>query len=416
MTCSILSIGDELLIGQVVNTNASWLGDQLTSLGITVAAIVSIGDDRGLIAREIERLASTNDLLMISGGLGPTHDDLTREAICDLLGCQLRVDEEQLRRIEQRFAERGLPINERSIRQAAIPESCRTIANNYGSAPGLSFTLGACRAYALPGVPMELKGIFGDEIIAEIAPEADTIERQTLLMFGLTESALADQLQELNTLLGDGLTLAYLPSFGGIRLRAMRNGSKDNAEERFKKLVEGIATLSARWIVSTRHETMAAAVGALLHERGLTIAVAESCTGGTVGMLLTETPGSSAYFLGGVISYANSLKQGMLGVAESDLQQHGAVSQQVAIAMARGVRQRTGSDLAVAVTGIAGPDGGSPEKPVGTVWIAAVSSTRTIVERFQLGREREVIRARAAHLALWLVQRLVVESEEEIVG
>ncbi len=410
MTCSILSIGDELLIGQVVNTNASWLGDQLTSLGITVAAIISIGDERALIVREIERLASTSDLLIISGGLGPTHDDLTREAICDLLGCQLRIDETQLRRIELRFAERGLQLNERSIRQAEIPDACRTLANNYGSAPGLAFTLGGCRAYALPGVPTELKGIFGDEIIPEIAPKTSSIDRQTFLIFGIAESALADRLQELNVLLGDGLTLAYLPGLGGIRLRAMRNGDVNHAQERFKKLVLGIEALAAQWIISNRDETMAEAVGRLLKQRGLTLSVAESCTGGMIGMLLTEIPGSSDYFLGGVISYANSLKQELLGVAESDLQQHGAVSQQVAVALAEGVRQRTGSDLAVAVTGIAGPGGGSPEKPVGTVWIAAVSGTQTIVERFQLGRERGIVRTRAANLALGLVRKLVVEE------
>ena len=410
MTCSILSIGDELLIGQVVNTNASWLGDQLTALGVAVVAINTIGDGRETIAQEIQRLAATSDLLMISGGLGPTHDDLTREAICDLLGCGLRVDEDQLRRIEQRFAERGLQLNERSIRQASVPEACRTLVNNYGSAPGLAFTIGSCRAYALPGVPSELKGIFTEEITPEIASEARAIDRQTFLIFGPAESALADSLQGLNALLGNGVSLAYLPSFGGIRLRAMRNGSGADTRQRFQQLVEGIATLAAKWIVSDRDETMAEAVGRLLAERGLTLSVAESCTGGTVGMMLTEAPGSSSYFLGGIISYANSLKREMLGVAESDLREHGAVSQQVAVAMARGVRERTGSDLAVAVTGIAGPDGGSAEKPVGTVWIAAVSSGQTMVERFQLGRERNVVRTRAANIALNLVRRLVVEG------
>jgi len=409
MTCSILSIGDELLIGQVTNTNASWLGDQLTSLGITVAGGSTVGDGLGAIVGEIERLAATSDLLIISGGLGPTHDDLTREAICELLGCGLRVDEAQLRRIEQRFAERGLALNERSIRQAAVPESCRTLANNHGSAPGLAFAIGKCRAYALPGVPMELQGIFSDEIIPEISPEEGRIDRKTFLMFGIPESAMADSLQELNTLLDDALTLAYLPSFGGIRLRAMRNGGGSEAKKRFNALVEGIGRMAAEWIISDRDETMAQAVGRLLAERGLTLSVAESCTGGTIGMMLTEIPGSSSYFLGGVIAYANSLKQGMLGVDERDIREHGAVSQQVAVAMARGVRARTGSDLAVAVTGIAGPDGGTPEKPVGTVWIAVAEGEREIAERFQLGRERNTVRVRAANIALNLVRRLVVE-------
>lgn len=403
MTATILSIGDELLIGQVVNTNASWLGAQLTDLGVRVRNILAIGDDRGFIRREIERAASTDEIVIVSGGLGPTHDDVTREAICDLLGCDMHTDIEQLRRIERRFVERGIELNERSIRQATVPSACRTLPNEYGSAPGLAFNLNRTRVYVLPGVPSELRGIFTDRIAPELYQGEGTTERITILVFGPTESALADRLADLNSLLDENLTLAYLPSAGGIRLRAMRHN--ESARERYEKLIDGIRTKAAEWIVTDRDEPLHAALGRLLAERHLTLATAESCTGGMIGSMLTEISGSSAYYLGGVVSYANSAKRDLLGVSEEDLTNHGAVSREVAEAMARGARERFGSDLAVSVTGIAGPTGGSPEKPVGTVWIAVAGSDGVTAKQMQFGSERAVTRLRAANVALDMVRR-----------
>jgi len=408
MTATILSIGDELLIGQVVNTNASWLGTQLTDLGIRVRSILAIGDDRGTIRREIERAASIDEVVIVSGGLGPTHDDVTREAICDLLGCDLHTDLEQLRRIERRFADRGIELNERSIRQAAVPSACRTLPNEYGSAPGLAFTIGATRVYVLPGVPTELKGIFTDRIAPELRREDASTDRMTILVFGPTESALADRLADLNALLADDLTLAYLPSPGGIRLRAMRH--TESARERYEKLIEGIRSGAGEWIVTERDEPLHVALGRLLTQRKLTLATAESCTGGMIGEMLTETSGSSVYYLGGVISYANSAKREMLGVSEEDLTNHGAVSREVAEAMARGARERFGSDLAVSVTGIAGPTGGSPEKPVGTVWIAVADADGVSAKRMQFGNERTITRLRAANVALDMVRRRALRA------
>ena len=218
MTATIISIGDELLVGQVVNTNASWLGDQLTRIGCRVLRVEAIGDERELIRREIEAAAQASDVVIVSGGLGPTHDDVTREAICDLLGCDLAVDREQLGRIERRFAERGIELNERSRRQALAPAACRTLPNDYGSAPGLAFTVGSARVYALPGVPSEMKGIFTDQILPEIGGAAGDIDQKTYLAYGITESALADVLVDTIPLLDHEVTLAYLPSAGGIRL------------------------------------------------------------------------------------------------------------------------------------------------------------------------------------------------------
>ncbi|MEO5931524.1 MAG: competence/damage-inducible protein A [Candidatus Kapaibacterium sp.] len=405
MTAIIISIGDELLVGQVVNTNASWLGDQLTRVGCRVLRINAIGDERGLIRSEIEHAAAAADFVFVSGGLGPTHDDVTRDAICDLLGCDLEMDADQLRRIEMRFADRGIDLNERSRRQALVPADCRRLPNDYGSAPGLGFSIGAARVFALPGVPSEMKGIFTDRIFPEISAGAGDIDQTTFLAFGVTESALADALSETIPLLDGSVTLAYLPAVGGIRLRAMRLTAGEDQHARYGKLLEIIREKAAQWIIADRDETLVAVTGRMLKERGLMLATAESCTGGMIGELITEIPGSSAYYLGGTVSYANSVKTELLGVPAELIEQHGAVSREVAEAMAAGVRQRLGADIAVSVTGIAGPDGGTPEKPVGTVWIGISSERGTRAEQFTLGKERGYIRQRASQQAIDIVRR-----------
>lgn len=404
-TATILAIGDELLIGQVVNTNASWLGERLTRIGWKVRRVVTVGDDPDAMREEMERAAARSDAVIMCGGLGPTHDDRTREVICALLGCDLEMDEPQLERIRQRFAKVGLELNERSRRQALVPSACRRLPNDYGSAPGLAFTLGTARMYALPGVPTEMRGITADHILPELGAVAGEIEQRTFLLFGIAESLLADMLVETEELLDDAVTLAYLPSAGGIRLRAMCHVADGGARVRFARLLEIITDRAARYIVTDRDETLASALGRALNERGMTLATAESCTGGLIGGAVTDVPGASGYYLGGVVSYANSVKESLLGVGPEDLAAHGAVSREVAEAMAVGVRAALGADLAVAVTGIAGPDGGTPEKPVGTVWIAIASPRGVRAERFAFGREREVVRARAAATALNLAWR-----------
>jgi nicotinamide-nucleotide amidase len=405
MISSILSIGDELLIGQVVNTNATWLGERLTEHGVDVATVSTIGDVRDRIVAEIRRLAADSDLVVVSGGLGPTEDDLTRDDVCDLLECDMTIDAPQLARIERRFVERGIAMNERSRLQARVPSAARVLANNYGSAPGLEFSVGRARVIVLPGVPSELKGIVSEHLLPELAAQSGAIERTTFLVFGPTESALADMLVDLVPLAVDGVTLAYLPSPGGIRVRALRSRRDEDVDARYRQLVAGIAERAGQWIVSDRGESLPEAVGAVLIARRLTLATAESCTGGMIGEMLTDVAGSSAYYLGGAVSYANDAKSVMLGVPGELIATHGAVSAEVASAMARGVRERLGASIGVAVTGVAGPGGGSPGKPVGTVWIAVASERGVEARHHTLGNERAVVRQRASYIALEMVRR-----------
>jgi nicotinamide-nucleotide amidase len=403
-SAAIITIGDELLIGQVVNTNASWLGEALTTLGYEVRRVVVVGDRLDDITQSVIDAARENSVVVLSGGLGPTHDDLTRQAICELLGCDLTMDAVQLERIEQRFRERGVELNERSRRQALVPSKCDRLLNDYGSAPGLHFNQGEADVYVLPGVPSEMRGIFTDHIAPVLATQVGDVDRETFLLFGVTESALADALHESESLLGEGVSLAYLPGYGGIRLRAMRRSAEADVVDRYNRLLQCITTVAAKWLVSDRDEPLTRTLGRALHDAGLTLATAESCTGGLIGELVTSEPGSSAWYLGGVVSYSNSVKINILGVDAALIDRHGAVSREVAEAMAVGARERLGADLAVSVTGIAGPGGGTPEKPVGTVWIAVASKHGVSSRHQSFGGERRVTRERAAYAALDMVR------------
>jgi nicotinamide-nucleotide amidase len=322
-------------------------------------------------------------------------------------------DAAQLERIERRFADGGIPMNERSRLQARVPSAARVLANNFGSAPGLDFRVGEARVIVLPGVPTELKGIVEEHLLPELAA-ANPIERITLLVFGPTESALADMLVDVAEFVGDGVSLAYLPSPGGIRLRAMRVRDDDEARSRYDRLVAGVRERVEGVLVSDSGESLPEALGRELRARGLTLATAESCTGGMIGELLTDVAGSSDYYLGGAVAYANDAKVAMLAVAPELIATHGAVSAEVAEAMATGARERLGADIGVAVTGIAGPGGGTPEKPVGTVWIAVSTASEVTSWHRTLGRQRDVVRQRAAYLAIELARRAAVALQRPV--
>ena len=402
MNVTLISIGDELLTGRTVNTNAAWLGQQLASAGHPVETVLTIRDNQELISKTIAEAASVSDFVVVTGGLGPTDDDVTREAVADLLQCEIVVNEEQLELIHSRFASSGRVPNERSLLQARVPVACNVILNHWGTAPGLSFLLGTTTVLVLPGVPAEMTELF-KVVLREYIQPAEGFGERVWLLYGVPESVLAQTLEPLDDVLDDVIGLAYLPSQGTIRLRLVRKNADSETLERFDVLSEQIEDLAGKWIVSRHNETLWQTLGRELLEQKCTIATAESCTGGMIGAALTSIGGSSGYVLGGIISYANEVKETVLGVRRETLETHGAVSEQVALEMAKGVRNRIGSDYAIAVTGIAGPGGGSPEKPVGTVWIGVASEMSASAKLFHLKGEREVIRRYAVNAALAMV-------------
>lgn len=402
----LISIGDELLAGRTVNTNAAWIGDRLASAGHPVHSVLTIGDDLTEIRDTIARACADADLVVVTGGLGPTDDDVTREAICMLLGCDMAVHEGQLELIRRRFAETGRALNERSERQARVPSACDVLPNLWGTAPGLSFAYGRAVAYVLPGVPSEMRQLFSAILRERIAP-ADGFGERVWLLHGIPESLLAQRLEPLEGLLDEHLGIAYLPSDGTIRLRLVRRDADRKTMERFAHAASRIEEIAGQWILSDRNELPAETLGRTLTELGLTVAVAESCTGGLLGAAITDVPGSSGYFPGGLITYGNREKEELLGVSHDVIERFGAVSEQVALAMAAGARKRIEADYAVSITGIAGPDGGTPEKPVGTVWVAIDSREGTRAELLRLKGERDVIRRFTVNTALALLLRRV---------
>lgn len=399
MNVTLISIGDELLSGRTVNTNASWLGVELSSLGHTVDLVLTIPDKLPTIRSAIEDATGRSDCVIVTGGLGPTEDDLTREAVCALLDCDIVVSDEQMELNRERFERLGRTMNQRNINQARIPAASRVLPNNRGTAPGLAFRLNDADVFVLPGVPTEMRGLF-TEFIAPHIGTADGFSERVWLLYGIPESILADTLEPVTARLNESVGLAYLPSEGTIRLRLVLRSADPETILLGDELAAQLEELAGEWILSRHNETIGAAIGRELAARRLTIATAESCTGGMIGAELTSVPGSSEYYLGGAVSYADDVKEHLLGVPAEILREHGAVSEPVVLRMATGVRERTGADISMAVTGIAGPGGGSEEKPVGTVWIAVATEAGVSAQMFNFRGERDIVRRYSTNAAL----------------
>ena len=395
MRAVVLTIGDELLIGQTLNTNASWLGEQLSAGGIDLARVVTVGDDASELYDELDRSLENSDLVILTGGLGPTHDDITRDVLANYFKVDLLFDEDVFAAIKQRFGLRNRRMPESNRLQAMVPEGFEVLPNPAGTAPGLWRTLkdgDEERLIAvLPGVPHEMEALFRNEVQPRLRARKDLriIQHRTLRTAGIGESTLQETIGDLSDLLSPSLRLAYLPASSGVRLRMSAYAS--SAEEVTQKLESLEARLRSRaraYIYGMNDETLEEVVGRMLAERGLTISIAESCTGGHVCHQITNVSGSSAYMAGGIIAYSNRVKTELLNVDPDTLEQEGAVSQAVAEQMARGVREMLGSDIGLSTTGIAGPTGGTPEKPVGTVWIAVADAAETYSHLLHLVQER----------------------------
>jgi len=410
MSVHVITVGDELLIGQVANTNATWLGERLTSFGLPVSEVRVIPDDRDAIRRSIEQSAGAASVVVVTGGLGPTHDDVTREAVADACGAVLNFDGGWYDVIRRRFEERGRSMPESNRGQAMVPDGFEIMPNPIGTAPGLwaarRFGQRDIDLAVLPGVPAEMKRMVENELLPRLdRRRAGARAVAHVGMTGIGESHLQELLGEIRDRMANDVALAYLPSLTGMRLRVTATGEfEDAVRRRVDEIVDYITDRAGRFVYTTAGETIEAVVGRLLVGSTLTVATAESCTGGRVADRLTDVPGSSSYFLGSVVSYSNEVKVGLLGVDSAVLRREGAVSETVALEMAAGVRSRLGADLGLASTGIMGPEGGTPDKPVGTLWVAVADGTGAVARTARLGLDRDENKTRASTAAIDLLR------------
>ena len=411
---SICTIGDEILIGQITDTNSAHISRALNSLGIKVSKMVSIGDDHNLIVESLKKELQENEIVITTGGLGPTKDDITKKALAELSeSISYKTDQRQLEIVHRILSARGLDILDINLAQADVPENCEVIPNRLGTAPVMVFRFPEERfghkatLYSLPGVPFEAIGAL-DDILNDIKEHyfLSDIYHRTVMTYGIAESALAEMIADWEDNLPADMHLAYLPNaLTGVRLRlSIYGGMREDQEVRIENELKGLHAILGDIIYSDKDDTLESAIGEILKATGKTLSTAESCTGGMISSLITSVPGSSEYFLGSVTSYANSVKENVLGVPSKIIEEYGAVSSECVSAMAEGVRRLTGSDYSVATSGIAGPGGGSDQKPVGTVWIGVSShmGTETFSLRFNSDRKRNIERFSSSALHILL--------------
>lgn len=406
MRATIVTIGDEILIGQILDTNSRYISRALNKHGIVVAERTSIGDNREQIIETLHRALAQSNVVIITGGLGPTKDDITKHTLCEYFGSKLRYDEVEAEHIRSLLSARNIAFNELNRGQAMVPECCTVLHNAHGTAPGMWFEQNGGVVVSLPGVPFEMQHLMDDEVIPRLKRHFNLREivHRTMITFGIAESILAERISTWEEALPDYLHLAYLPAPNVVRLRlsAYEVEGKEVRREidtRFDELRQIIPDNIAGFEDASVEEL----VHNKLIERGLTLAVAESCTGGAIASKFTAQAGASAYFLCGVVSYSNEAKSNVLGVKMSEITQYGAVSEQVAKAMAEGARVISGANFAISTTGIAGPSGGSKEKPVGTVWIGISTPEKSFAVLKNCGTDRSQIISRATAYAIALL-------------
>ena len=403
MKAEIITIGDEILIGQIIDTNSAWIAARLQEVGITVGRKYSIGDRAEEITEAINTSLERADVTIITGGLGPTKDDITKHTLARIFNSPLVRHEETYERVERMMAARGIAFNELNQGQALVPECCTVLPNLKGTAPGMWFERGGHIAIALPGVPYEMEELMTLEVLPRLKEHfaLRAVVHRTAITYGMAESMLAQHIESWENSLPPHIHLAYLPSPSQLRLRLSiydndQATAEAEIEEQFAKLLPLLGDLFVGW----DGETLQSAVAKRLIARGETLSAAESCTGGALSAKFTAMSGASEYFWGGVVSYDNSVKENVLGVSRENLDTYGAVSEQVARQMAEGVRRVCGTTYGVATTGIAGPTGGTPEKPVGTVWMAVATPTDTYAQVLCHGKIRSINIERAAAAAI----------------
>lgn len=406
MLAEIITIGDEILIGQIVDTNSAWMATALNEIGVKVKQMSSISDEAQHIINALDEAQQRADIILITGGLGPTKDDITKQTLSKYFGMPLRIDEPTLAHVKQFFEKLNRPMIDVNIKQAEVPEGCTLIMNKNGTAPCMWFENNGKIIVSMPGVPFEMKYLMEDEIIPRIKQrfKLPILIHQNILVAGLGESFLAEQIADLEEALPSYIKLAYLPKLGQVRLRLSATGDNEatllpEVMLHTRKIVERIE----KYVVITEDLPFEKAILNLMEKHGLTLSVAESCTGGYISHLFTQHSGSSAVFQGGGVTYANELKQRLLNVKEKTLATYGAVSEQTAKEMALGAIANFKTDYAVAVTGIAGPNGGTKEKPVGTVWIAVANKQDVKAKLYNFASKRFQNIERSAMAALMML-------------
>jgi len=405
MQAEIISIGDEILIGMTIDSNSAWMGNELTNIGIEVYQTISISDKRDHILKVLDESMNRSDIVLMTGGLGPTSDDITKKTLAEYFNTKLVNSKEVLGNIEKLLKNRNLPMNENNIRQADIPDGCRVLSNGLGTAPGMWFEKNGKVLVSMPGVPYEMRYIMEKHVIPGIKHhfKRPNIKYRLVMTFGTFEAHLSEILEDFERELPDDISIAYLPTSGIIKLRLTGRGEDENKiEAMLSEQIDKLYGIIPEYIYGLDGITLEEAVGNILREKKLSLATAESCTGGHLSSMITSIPGSSDYFTGSVIAYDNRIKTDMLGVGEKTLREYGAVSRETAMEMAAGIRNKYATDYGISTTGIAGPGGGTDDKPVGTVWVAVSSEKGTFAEKhnFAFSRTNNIRRASLAALNL----------------
>ncbi|MDQ6482321.1 competence/damage-inducible protein A [Dyadobacter sp. LHD-138] len=412
----IITIGDEILFGQITDTNTQWIGAELTGIGIYPVRKTSVGDIQEDILSALSEASQRADVIIVTGGLGPTKDDITKHTFCKYFGSELKINEEALALVTEFFAKRGRAMTELNIQQAALPTNCTYIPNLWGTAPGMWFEKDEVIYVSLPGVPYEMKSLMEHAILPKLKERFsfNIIQHKIIRTIGIGESFLAETIEDWENALPSHIKLAYLPHFGQVKLRLTATGDNQKTlDAALRNQVELLLPLIEDYVFGYDTDELESVIGKLLIDSDATIGTAESCTGGFVANQIVNIPGSSQYFEGSVVSYSNAVKINILGVSRETLEDYGAVSEQTAKEMAEGARRALKTTYAIATTGIAGPDGGTPEKPVGTVWIACATPTETVTQLLTLRNNRKINIELTSSYVLNLLRKTILKTVTE---
>ncbi len=412
MQAEIITIGDELLIGQVIDTNSAWMGQQLNEIGIKVKQISSVSDDRQHILAAIKEAEMRADVVLLTGGLGPTKDDVTKLTLVEYFDTELVMNELALENVKQIFKKFNRPVLDVNIQQAMVPKNCEVLLNKQGTAPAMYFNVRNKHIFSMPGVPFEMKYIMQEYVLPKLKAlnTTDKIIHENIITAGIGESFLASEIEEIENALPSYIKLAYLPKLGTVRLRLTASLKSEEQIQELKSIKQSIIEKVKEYVVAEEDISLEEAVLKKLKKHSKTLSTAESCTGGYIGHLLTSIAGSSEAYEGGAISYSYDLKKICLGVQQSTLDTFGAVSKETVEEMVLGSLKNYHTDYAMACSGIAGPGGGTEDKPVGTVWIAVASKNKVYSKKFQFGNQRLQNIERTAIQALWMLFRLLREE------